>query len=183
MLILGPWVAQRQTVVGKFIITTHHKTKQSRWLLIRIKFRYSFIYQGTFSRSRYLDRDENFFGLRVKLPHVTTSLTLKGRGNSVKALPKDTTSKLAGLSSHCPFFMLNIKHRSCECQLLKSFGLTRPGNRTQVYRLNYWCIKFPNSYASKWNTKSFTCWSFKQKFLTHVKARHSTWPRNKNYQN
>jgi len=31
--------------------------------------------------------------------------------------------------------MLNVKQGSCEYQLLKSFGLTRPGNRTQVYRL------------------------------------------------
>jgi len=31
--------------------------------------------------------------------------------------------------------MLNVKQGSCEHQLLKSFGLTRPGNRTLVYRL------------------------------------------------
>jgi len=29
-------------------------------------------------------------------------------------LPKDTTSELAGLPSHYPFFMLNIKQGSCE---------------------------------------------------------------------
>jgi len=28
------------------------------------------------------------------------------------------------------FFMLNVKQGNCECQLLKSFGLTPPGNRT-----------------------------------------------------
>jgi len=53
----------------------------------------------------------------------------------VSALSKDTTSKLVGLSSHYPFFMLNVKQGSCEYQLLKYFGLTRPGNQAQVYRL------------------------------------------------
>jgi len=51
------------------------------------------------------------------------------------AFPKCTTSELAGLTSHYPFFMPNVKQGSCEYQLLKSFGLTRPaGNRTQVYQ-------------------------------------------------
>jgi len=45
-------------------------------------------------------------------------------------LSKDTTSELAGLSSHYIFYMLNIKQRSCDYQLLKSFGMTWPGNRT-----------------------------------------------------
>jgi len=31
--------------------------------------------------------------------------------------------------------MLNVKHGSCEYQLLKSFGLTRPENRTLIHRL------------------------------------------------
>jgi len=31
--------------------------------------------------------------------------------------------------------VLNVKQGSCEYQLLKSFGPTRPGNRIQVYRL------------------------------------------------
>jgi len=31
--------------------------------------------------------------------------------------------------------MLNVKQKSCEYQLLKSFDLTRPGNRILVYRL------------------------------------------------
>jgi len=30
--------------------------------------------------------------------------------------------------------MLNVKHGNCEYKVLKSFGLTRPGNRTLVYR-------------------------------------------------
>jgi len=54
----------------------------------------------------------------------------------LSALPKDTTSELTVLSPHYPFFMLNVKQKSCEYQLLKSFGLTRPGNRIQVYRLS-----------------------------------------------
>jgi len=60
---------------------------------------------------------------------------------SLSALPKNTTSELAGLSSHYPFFMLNVKQRSCEYKLLKSFVLTRPGNRTQVCRLRSGCSK------------------------------------------
>jgi len=52
------------------------------------------------------------------------------------ALPKDTTSELAGLySSHYLCFMLNVKQGSCEYQLLKSFGLTWPENRTLIYFL------------------------------------------------
>jgi len=58
----------------------------------------------------------------------------KGRGNPVKCLPKDTTSELAGLPSHYPFFMRNVKQESFEYQLLNSFGLTWPGNRTQASR-------------------------------------------------
>jgi len=57
----------------------------------------------------------------------------------LSALPKDTTSKLAGLSSHYPFFMLNVKSGSCKYQLLKSFSPTRPGKRAQVYRLRGRC--------------------------------------------
>jgi len=53
----------------------------------------------------------------------------------LSALPKDTTSELVGLSSHYPFFMLNVKKGSCKYQLLKLLGQTRPGNRAQVYRL------------------------------------------------
>jgi len=52
----------------------------------------------------------------------------------LSAFPKNT-SELAGLFSHYPFLNLNVKQENCEYQLLQSFGLTRPGNRTQVYRL------------------------------------------------
>jgi len=34
----------------------------------------------------------------------------------LSALPKDTTSKLVGLSLHYPFIMLNVKQESCEYQ-------------------------------------------------------------------
>jgi len=47
----------------------------------------------------------------------------------LRALPKDTTRELVGLSSHYPFLMLNIKQESREYQLLKSFDLTQPENR------------------------------------------------------
>jgi len=43
-----------------------------------------------------------------------------------------TTSELDGISSHYPFFLLNVKPGSCEYQLFKCFGPTRPGNRTQA---------------------------------------------------
>jgi len=33
--------------------------------------------------------------------------------------------------------MLNVKQGSCEYQLLKSFGMTRPGNQTQIYQLGF----------------------------------------------
>jgi len=49
-------------------------------------------------------------------------------------LPKDTISELADLSLHYPFYA-EVKQGSCEYQLLKSFGPTRPGNRTLVYQL------------------------------------------------
>jgi len=70
--------------------------------------------------------------LRVKLPHVTVSLTTK---LSLSALPKDARSELADLSSHYPFLMLIVKQECFEYSRLKSFGLTRSGNRTHVYRL------------------------------------------------
>jgi len=60
---------------------------------------------------------------------------LLGIGNPIKCLAQRHNNELAGLSAHNPSFMLNVKQGSCEYQLLKSFGLTRPGNRTQVYRL------------------------------------------------
>jgi len=50
----------------------------------------------------------------------------------LSALPKGTTSELAGLTSHYPFSMLNVKHRSCEYQLLKSSGPSRLGNHDWI---------------------------------------------------
>ena len=64
----------------------------------------------------------------ICLPH-------KGRGIPLSALPKDTTSKLAGLFSTLSFFMLSAKQGSCEYHFLKSFGMTRLRNEAQVYRL------------------------------------------------
>jgi len=52
------------------------------------RFRYSFICQGNSTRRQRRD----LFGLRVKLPPVEAI--------SLSAFPKDTTSELAGLSSH-----------------------------------------------------------------------------------
>jgi len=52
----------------------------------------------------------------------------------LSTLSKDTTIELGGLSSRYPF---NAEHQAgnCEYQLLKSFDLIRPRNRTQVYQL------------------------------------------------
>jgi len=47
-------------------------------------------------------------------------VSLKGRDVSFCSLLKDTTSEVAGLSSHYPFLMLNIKQGSCDYQPFKS---------------------------------------------------------------
>ena len=67
------------------------------------------------------------YGWATCLPH-------KDGGVPLSALPKGT-SKLAGLFSTLSFFMLSAKQGSCEYHFLKSFGMTRLGERTQVYRL------------------------------------------------
>ena len=68
------------------------------------------------------------YGRATCLPH-------KGGGIPLGALPKDTTSKLAGLFSTLSLFMLSAKQGSCEYHFLKSFGMTRLRNKPQVYRL------------------------------------------------
>ena len=68
------------------------------------------------------------YGRATCLPH-------KGGGIPLSALPKDTTSKLAGLSSTLSLFMLSAKQGSCEYHFLKSFSMTRLWNEPQVYRL------------------------------------------------
>jgi len=80
-----------------------------------VGFRSSFICQGTSPG----DSEGIHYGLRVKLPPVTTSLTTQRYIEAIllSALPKDTTSKLAVESSHYPFYMLNVKQGSCEYQL------------------------------------------------------------------
>ena len=64
-----------------------------------------------------------------------TCLPHKGGGVPLSALPKDTTSKLAGLFSTLFLYMLSAKQGSCEYHFLKSFGMTRLRNEPQVYRL------------------------------------------------
>jgi len=62
--------------------------------------------------------------------------------------------------------MLNAKQESCEYQLLKPFGLTRPGNRTLAYRLrgeqsNHWATsQLRDERSNHWATsrKSETDW-------------------------
>ena len=54
-----------------------------------------------------------------------TCLSHKGGGVPLSALPKDTTSKLAGLFSTQFLFKLSAKQESCEYPFLKSFGMIR----------------------------------------------------------
>jgi len=80
----------------------------------RGRLRHSFICQCISTRRERRD----LFGLRIKLLPVIASLTtLKVEAIPLSALPKNTTSELAGLS------------------FSKFFDLTRPGNRIQVYWL------------------------------------------------
>jgi len=64
--------------------------------------------------SRRQRRD--FFGCEIKLSLVTTSLStqIKVEAIPLNALPKDTTSELAGLLHTVPFFMLNVKQGRCD---------------------------------------------------------------------
>jgi len=52
----------------------------------------------------------------MKLSLVTTNLSIQVKAEAIplSAFPKNTTSELAGLPSHYPFFMLNVKQGSCE---------------------------------------------------------------------
>ena len=68
------------------------------------------------------------YGYATCLPH-------KDGGIPLSALPKDTTSKLAGLFYTLSLFMLSAKQGSCEYHFLKSFGMTRLRNEPQVYQL------------------------------------------------
>jgi len=54
--------------------------------------------------------------------------------------PRTQQANLPAYFHTNPSKMLNVKQRSCEYQLLKYFGLTRPRNRTQVYWLQGECF-------------------------------------------
>jgi len=75
--------------------------------------------------------------LSMIIPKYLASFTKENLDNiEEKDKPTDTPSELAGLSSHYPFLILNVKQESyIEYQLSKCFGLTRPRNRIQVNRL------------------------------------------------
>ena len=65
------------------------------------------------------------YSYAICLPHNDGGIPLS-------TLPKDTTSKLAGLFfTLLLFFMLSAKQESCEYHFLKSFGMTRLKERTQ----------------------------------------------------
>jgi len=82
--------------------------------------------------SRYFDQETAKLGPFRSSSQAATcyyhSNHSKVEGIPLSALLKDTTSELAGLASHYPFFMLNVKQGNCESQLLKYFCPTRPGN-------------------------------------------------------
>jgi len=94
------------------------------------------------------DREVRIFSVFESNCHLfLPSIHSKVVAIQFSALPKNT-SELAGLSLHYPSFMLNVKQESCEYQLLKSFGLTQPGNRFKglqayfsVENMNYLVIK------------------------------------------
>jgi len=72
-------------------------------------------------------------GFRVKLSPVTNSLATQRRGNPVKCLAQGHNKRTCQPTSRYFFLFLIVKQGICEYQLLKYFGLTRPGNRIQVY--------------------------------------------------
>jgi len=55
-------------------------------------------------------------------------------GNPVKCLAQGHNKRTCRLISTLTLLIADVKQGSCEYQLLKSFGVTRPGNRFQVYR-------------------------------------------------
>jgi len=72
----------------------------------------SFICQVVFSRRQRSD----LCRLPVKLPPVSYQSNHSIEAISFSALPRNTTSELADLSSSYPFLMLNVKQGSCEYQ-------------------------------------------------------------------
>jgi len=79
----------------------------------------------------------DLFGLRVKLPPVTA------RYNPVKCLAQGHNKRTFQLGLH--IIPLNVNQGSCEYLLFKAFGLTHPGNRTQVYRIRGGRFKHSNA--------------------------------------
>ena len=68
------------------------------------------------------------YGWATCLPH-------KGGGVPLSALPKDNKQACRFVLHTIPFFMLSAKQGSCEYHFLKSFGMTRHREWTQVYRV------------------------------------------------
>jgi len=89
---------RRSKIAQKTVISLFTWSKQKRlfwradFFLANKRFRYSFICQGTSTRRQRRDQ--------VKLPPVTTSNHSLVEAIPLSALPKDTTSELAGLSLH-----------------------------------------------------------------------------------
>jgi len=74
--------------------------------------RYSFICHGTTTRRQR--RDLFVCGMKLLLVTTSQSTQIKVEAIPLSALPKDTTSELAGLPSPYLFFMLNFMLGSCE---------------------------------------------------------------------
>jgi len=64
--------------------------------------------------SRYLDQETAEGPFRSSCQAATCYY----QSNHSKIQQQDTTSESAGLSSHYPFLMLNVKHGSCKYQFL-----------------------------------------------------------------
>jgi len=122
------------------MIHKKHKTNNQCFLIAAQKLRnlrklweslLDFATYGTSTRRQQSD----IFGLRVKLPTVTTVEPFKDRGNPIKYLAQRHNKQTCQFIFTLPLLMLNVKQGSCEYKFLKSFGITRLGNPTHFYRL------------------------------------------------
>jgi len=79
--------------------------------------------------------EEERGGLGAESPTVCSFICQVGsvrRQRNYVPCPSSQQANLPGYFHIYPFLMLNVKQGSCDYQRLKSFGLSLPGNRTQV---------------------------------------------------
>jgi len=99
--------------------------------VFKIGRRYSFICQGTSTKRQR----SNLFDLESNCPLLLPVYPLIGRGNPVKCLAERYDKRTCRRMFTLSVCYAERQAGSCEYQLLKSFGLTRPGNRIKVYQL------------------------------------------------